>query len=225
MEIEGVEDFPEVAEKILQKAIFHIKEYRFRIIEIEFYWHKEPEHPDPYVHCHSLQFKKNVFYFHPKAHPYAGLDIAVGNGGILLRGIEDLSTGEITDGPSLLVNRILRELPTAKTDFQGKNIFKNEDLFLDFTGDFRKEIFHSPRIGLSEKEPFYAKKLYRFLTEPRKTKKGRIEVIFGMRNLSIERIIQLTGSPRASVFRYLQIFEGKLDPRTSSEKYCHYLVS
>lgn len=90
-----------------------------RLTEIELYYYS-PEHPDTFTHRTSEQSTSGVWYFHRagvngkyKGGTFKGLDISLGNGsdsygGILIRGLQNLQTGEIIKGPCRVVDYILR---------------------------------------------------------------------------------------------------------------------
>ncbi len=78
-------------------------------------------HPDPYTHGFGNQHKSDYWYLHSngkslKNGNYKGLDLTIGNegefsfGGILLRGIRNISGGDYINGPSKVVDRIIQDL-------------------------------------------------------------------------------------------------------------------
>ena len=106
----------------------------YRIVELEYYY-SSPEHPDPYVHLDSHQSHWMCWYFHRqngksyKGGTYKGLDITIGDigspiestksshsrskdvgggaGGLLIRSIVNIETGEVIQGPCKVVNELL----------------------------------------------------------------------------------------------------------------------
>jgi hypothetical protein len=99
---------------------------RYRLTEIEFYL-VGGVHDDVFTHQDKQQLTCCQWYFHRtgtqyRSGNYKGLDITFGTpsglgyiyvtgkdcyGGILVRGIQDVSTGKLFDGPCLSVNQIL----------------------------------------------------------------------------------------------------------------------
>lgn len=101
------------------------KNKRYRIVEIEFYL-VGGVHDDIFTHqdkqqltsCQWLTYNLRDLsdrYFHRTGNQYRsgnykGLDITFGKdcyGGILIRGLEDISTGKLYDGPCISVNQLL----------------------------------------------------------------------------------------------------------------------
>lgn len=106
-----------VVTKMLGDWDLFIADQPHSIIELEVYLHSDA-HPDPYTHGDEGQFSCGAWYFHRagksfKAGSFKGLDLACGsrsNGvhaGLLLRAVED-AAGNIVEGPSLLVDHILK---------------------------------------------------------------------------------------------------------------------
>jgi hypothetical protein len=96
---------------------------RFSLLEVELYLKGAP-HDDPFAHGQAIQFHPARWYFHKTGSGYReasrkGLDVTCGRegsfaGGVLLRAARDLATGELIEGPSLLVDAVLRELGHSK---------------------------------------------------------------------------------------------------------------
>ena len=80
-------------------------------MEIEIYYYSKG-HPDIFTHSDEIQLKRGCWYFHKKEGSFKGLDITFGDGasygGILLRAIESLDNSVYIEGPSKLVDEILR---------------------------------------------------------------------------------------------------------------------
>ncbi len=82
--------------------------------EVEFYL-KDADHPEPFAHAHPVQRDWGRWYFHRngssfRGGSFKGLDLALGDGtatvGVLLRSVVT-PDGELIDGPSRLVDRLL----------------------------------------------------------------------------------------------------------------------
>jgi hypothetical protein len=111
----------EVASDLMCRWDLWIGEHCHRILELEAYVHS-PMHADPYTHGDEGQRSCGVWYFHRqgttfKSGSFKGLDLACGDSatrtsaGLLIRSvIEEQASGtpELTEGPCLVVDRILR---------------------------------------------------------------------------------------------------------------------
>lgn len=101
----------------------------YRIVELEYYY-SSLSHPDPYVHLDPHQSFWLCWYFHRqngksyKGGTYKGLDISIGDigspidhpgkenkgaGGLLIRSIMNIETGEVIQGPCKVVNELLHQ--------------------------------------------------------------------------------------------------------------------
>ncbi|KAL0480550.1 hypothetical protein AKO1_006848 [Acrasis kona] len=200
------------------------KTTRFRICEIEYYLTTtgEPDiHEDPFSHCHPLQSKHGVWYFHQshgdsnndnyRGGSYKGMDFTFNienspstYGGILIRGVESISSNTYTDGPSKTVDTILKatgadsihDLISNKfahkdQDIQSISIEKQRSdypLYLEyFTHPVEKPIFSSSRVGMSLKQnnlhqprSRYVVKAYRHVINPHVIKKGKNQLVVTM---------------------------------------------
>lgn len=222
--------FDELARQLLTDCNLLITGQPHRIVEIEFYYHS-PDHPDPFTHRDPMQQEFGRWYFHRAGGTYRngsfkGLDLAIGNvdahGGILLRGLET-PDGKLVDGPSLLVNHLLTV--TGTEGIAALDAAINGRLAWDASSPLRLEavatddprrVFRSARVGLSLKRargntemPRFILRPYRYLTEPRRTAKGKLLLVLALytEGLDVDTIHQLTGCPRRSIVRYLQEFE------------------
>lgn len=137
-----------------------------RLVEIEIYCT-----PDPFVHKDEHQKYLECWYFHRhnsgqhRNGTFKGLDITFGHdnkyGGILVRSIQNVKTGEIIEGPCLVVNFILK---TLKCDSVGAlvNLSSNQPpkindpnfpLQIVVRPEFTNDVIYSgPRVGLSLKK-------------------------------------------------------------------------
>lgn len=116
------------------------KNKHYRIIELEFYL-IGGVHDDIFTHQDKQQLTSCQWYFHRTGNQYRsgnykGLDLTFGThslniiltlklgkdcyGGILIRAIEDISTGKLFDGPCISVNQLLASLSmTEVTEIVG----------------------------------------------------------------------------------------------------------
>ncbi|KAI9252841.1 hypothetical protein BDA99DRAFT_540836 [Phascolomyces articulosus] len=95
---------------------------RYTMLEIEAYLTAPNHgHADPYCHGHPRQKRAGYWFFHMagmsesfRGGSRKGVDITIGNpkhnsaGGMLIRAVLDQSTNKVVEGPSLLVDEILR---------------------------------------------------------------------------------------------------------------------
>jgi hypothetical protein len=222
--------FDEIADALLNRAVFRVANKSHRLIEIEFYWHG-PEHPDPFAHRDPVQVHCGRWYFHRTAGVYRsgsfkGLDLTFGDGtshgGILFRGLET-EDGTLIDGPSLLVDHLLKLTKAATVrvldSMIGTRLAWDESspvVLAEAPEPRARPLFRSGRVGLTLKNARnkpeatrYILRPYRYLTEPRKTAKGKPLMVLAMhaRGASVEEIYQATGCPRKSVQRYVADFE------------------
>ena len=221
-----------IANLLLNGVRLHAGDEPHRLIEVEAYYHSE-DHPDAFAHCDPIQLEQGRWYFHKtrgtyRSGSFKGLDISFGDGkahgGFLLRGLEK-PDGEIVDGPSLLVDHLLKKC--KKPDIATLDLVigdrpaweKESPLRLEAIATESRTIHTCARVGLSLKKlkptPPHAKfllKRYRFLTEPQGTAKGKVLLVLALHRdgLSPEAIRDLTGCPVGTVKRYVEDFaEGK----------------
>jgi hypothetical protein len=207
------DQFLNLADQILNKTILKANNTQFRICEIEMYLRND-SHPDEYVHKNIDQLAWEKFYFHKfsngtfKAGTFKGLDICLGDTetntyfGILIRSIQNINTGEFTEGSCNCVNKILEQFNVSNVKELFQNFFPNTnqidisnellglvelgelgeiDTSLEPTNHYvtNDKIFMSPRIGLSDKYPEYKTKLYRYaikINNIKKQKKSFVDV-------------------------------------------------
>lgn len=215
------EVFDMIAEEILNKYCLNIQGRKHRIIEIEFYLTTD-NHNDEYSHCDEMQKSFKKWYFHKngqtfKSGTYKGIDItfsSVGYGGILIRGLEDLESGEIIDGPSLTVDRILK-LCSANSIQDFVNEFNlcienKSKLYLSEIDLDKRQVYTSGRVGLTLKKHNanriqFVGKFYRYLSLPARTKKGKPYLISALyaQSFSQDKIIEISKSPKKTVESYI----------------------
>jgi len=168
----------------------------YQLIEIEFY-HKSSSHNDTFVHGDQEQLQNATWYYHRmrggyKEGTYKGMDITFGpnneHGGLLVRCIKDLSTGNLIEGPCLVVQEILKEHKLDKVsdlaklgDADTRNVLTNKYHSLVALQQPRTDsLLSSPRVGLkfnsrmaeSEFDPkfAYVLKPYRIIHGPSQPK-------------------------------------------------------
>ncbi|NJM09867.1 MAG: hypothetical protein HC883_02960, partial [Bdellovibrionaceae bacterium] len=204
--------FHEVADVLLNYSILKIKDQDYRICEIEFYVRSE-SHQDPYTHCHPEQLQFGGWYFHRtsqapnatyKGGNYKGVDLTLGDGenfaGVLIRRIECVASGHQFDGPSLVVDEILR-LYGVETISNLMALDHEPMQLVHCENSLSRQFFMSPRVGLNAKldqptESFihYMFMLFRYATGPRKTRKGKALLFLYQANLyGLERAIEDIG--------------------------------
>ncbi len=212
--------FVRIATTLLTASRLIVAGEPHRLTEVEVYYHG-PDHEDPFAHRNPVQERTGVWYFHRTGGSFKGVDLAFGRpgifAGVLLRGLQD-STGRFVDGPSLLVDHLLRKTGTTSgreldTIIAGRLAWDaSSPLHLVRCAEEVRPVYRAARVGLTLKRatpgdprPTFLAKDYRFLTEPRHTKKGKAQIVRGLHRagLSEERIRELTGSPLASIQRYV----------------------
>lgn len=226
----GAEEwFTQIAERLLNGSVLMVGNEPHRFVEVEFYYCGDG-HPDPFTHRDPVQLETGLWYFHRTAGVYRsgsfkGLDLTFGSGGahggVLIRGIE-APDGTLVDGPSLCVDHLLektRHRTVASLDdaIGGKVAWdSNNVLFLDGTAAQQRPLYRSARVGLSLKKakaasemPHYIMKTYRYLSEPRRTAKGRTYLVLALHDLgkTPDEIADLTGCTRSAIQRYIGDYE------------------
>jgi hypothetical protein len=222
--------FTRIAEQLLNGSQLVVARQPYRLVEIEFYyWSKA--HPDPFTHRDPIQFHIGHWYFHRthgvyRGGSFKGLDLTFGHrdasGGILIRGIET-PDGKRIDGPSLCMDHLLDATGAATVAELDRAIDKRlawEDgnpLTLETSDALEKRsLFRSPRFGLMLKKVAaraestrFVMLPYRYLTEPRHIKKGKLHLVLALhaQGIGIEEIQRLTNCPRRATQRYLADFE------------------
>lgn len=222
--------FTRIAERLLNGCRLIAGREPHRLVEIEFYYWSDA-HPDPFAHRDPIQFHIGRWYFHRthgtyRGGSFKGLDLTFGegqtSGGILIRGMV-AADGMLIDGPSLCVDRLLgaagAETVAALDRAVQPRLAWEEGNPLRLEATDREEelpLIRSPRVGLLLKKPGspmeptrFVMRPYRYLTEPRRTRKGKIHVVLALhaRGESADDIHRLTNSPRRAVERYIADFE------------------
>jgi hypothetical protein len=222
--------FTRIAQRMLNDVRLIVAGQAHRFVEIEFYyWSKT--HPDPFAHRDPIQYQIGHWYFHRthgvhRGGSFKGLDLTFGDGdssgGVLIRGLEKPDY-TLVDGPSLCVDYLLRAtgMATLAAFDRAANERlaweKGNPLFLARIKDpVRRPWLRSPRVGLSLKRVRSSSRStrflmlpYRYLSEPRRTKKGKIPLVLALhaQRGGSETIRGMTNCPRHTVERYVADFE------------------
>lgn len=184
--------FNKVAKLLLLQSNLIVANKAYELLDIEFYFYNEKIHPDPYSHsfqyASSVRKKQSVtgsWYFHrftgieKYTHTRRGLDITYGDGeiqrygGILIRAIKNIQENRIISGPSRVVGEIIlaandpRNLERIAFDMNAGVAFDPKQLLhiSPIKNPRTIPIFSSERFGLSDKDPGYRKKKYRFFVK------------------------------------------------------------
>ena len=258
-ESEYLPAFRSIADLVLNRVTLNIAGHPHRFTEVEFYFNGA-RHGDTFTHGDDMQRELGRWYFHRTAGEYRGgtykgLDIAFGRSdapaGILIRGVERLDgSNTLLDGPCMCVDHILSLTAQPSIASLVATFDRSTDapesgtspLFItvDATPRASQTVYSCPRVGLSLKRGASAARVrylsapYRFLTEPARIKKGRLNLVVGLhaQGVSAAEIAKLTGSASSQVSRYIEQYEsGKaLDPQTfrrdlSSEETCQVFAA
>lgn len=222
--------FATIARRLLGPTRLRAGDELLRFTEIEFYYHG-PEHPDVFAHRDPVQIHTGRWYFHRTRGEYRGgsfkgLDLAFGFGsahaGILLRGVER-PDGTLIDGPSLFVDHLLKKtgFPTVAAldaDINSRLAWeKGNTLSLEtLSEEATPEMLVTSRVGLSLKRQGvradalrFILRRYRFLTEPLRIKKGKVQMVLALHadGVKPEEIRLRTGAPAKSVASHIAAFE------------------
>ncbi len=223
--------FSAVAARLLNGTRLVVGGEALRLAEVEFYYFSA-EHPDVFAHRDPIQMECGRWYFHRTGGVYRGgsfkgLDLTFGDGaargGILIRGVDRQDDRRI-DGPSLCVDHFLdatgaegvAALDRAVAGRVGWDPGNPLRLVEGAEGEMRT-VYHSARVGLSLKRarknaaepPRYLMRPYRYLTEPRRTAKGKAQLVLTLHaeGIAPEEIHKLTACPKNTVARYVADFE------------------
>jgi hypothetical protein len=222
--------FDRIAAELMNRSNLVVNGEPHRLVEVEFYYHGAG-HPDPFAHRDPLQLESGRRYFHRtggvyRSGSFKGLDLTFGDGtnhgGVLIRGIET-PAGQLIDGPSLCVDHLLSRTG-AKSVAALDQLIGGRQAW-DATSPLaltpavpahQAQLLRSSRVGLSLKKaaaasemPRFILRPYRYLSEPRRTAKGKLNLVLTLHahGTPADEIPALTGSPRASVRRYVEEFE------------------
>jgi len=219
----------QIAEHLLDRARLLVAGDPYRIVEIEFYYCGHG-HMDPFTHRDSVQLELGRWYFHRTGKSYRngsfkGLDLTFGDGasfgGILIRCVE-APDGTLIDGPSLCVDHFLARVGVCSVadlaeTVSGRAAWERETaLALVEVPSTGAQIIRTARVGLSLRRAGNSAELtryimqpYRFLTEPRRVKKGKPYLVLALHAQGHDpvRIRQITGCPRKNIERYIEDFK------------------
>lgn len=223
--------FLDIAGRLLGGCRLVVAGVPHRLTEVEFYYHGGT-HRDPFAHREPVQRHLGRWYFH-RSHgvlrggSFKGLDLTFAGpeafGGILLRGIEQ-EGGALIDGPSRSVDHLLHltgQPTVAALDaaLDGQTAWDAEmPLYLRWLDDPppAPPPLATARVGLSlrrfrdsEEAVRFLGQRYRFLSEPRRIRKGKLQTVVALHldGLDPTAIAARTGTPRAALLRYLADFE------------------
>jgi hypothetical protein len=227
--------FTAIAARLLDGCRLMVAGQPHRFVEVEFYYCGEG-HPDKFTHRDPLQRESGRWYFHRtrgvyRGGSFKGFDLTFGDGtafgGVLIRGLE-ASDGSLIDGPSLCVDHLLRttgHATIAPLDqaIGGRAAWEEGNpLCLEEAAPSGRRLYRSGRVGLSLKKakppsdlPRYILRPYRYLTEPRRTAKGKPYLVLALyaQGVAPDDIPGLTGCPVKAVQRYIEDFEtGRREP-------------
>jgi len=211
----------------------------FRLVEVEAYLKCE-SHKDVFTHGDELQLQTTGhWYFHRqgktyKGGSYMGLDVTFGSpgkctGGILIRGVIELETGIITEGPCNVVRKIL-ELTKAKnivslvdSEIFTFNAFNGGVLKLEKAKEPRNhQIIRSPRYGLTLKKDAKEREKwlmapYRFQTAPKLLKKQKnlvsLSIWKSQPGISSEDLKKITGITERNNAKNVEVFKAGLSQK------------
>lgn len=165
------DNFDQVADHLINNLVLVVDHKYYRFLELEFYLYNS-EHPDLFCHNNEMQLTLGKWYFHRstksanssyRSGTYKGLDLTFGSnnfkgqkqyGGILIRSLKSLDTGEVIEGPCRCVNHILKDLNIQDIETLASNIdLKITTIDSLYIGSYLnlKQLFYvkGPRVGLS----------------------------------------------------------------------------
>lgn len=193
-------------------------------------------HPDTFTHGGELQINTaGHWYFHKagdnyKGGTYKGLDLTFGPcgvaGGVLLRYMENVSTGQLIEGPCKVVDIILLDNGMAsiaslvgQTEFEFCGGIINPYLYMRMTKTLRSErsIFKSPRVGLTLKKPDTLKpsfimKPLRFTSLAQKITKQKSTIVLALihEGRSETEIAAISGLTFGRVSKYISSYQANI---------------
>eukprot|EP01116_Phalansterium_solitarium_P020353 TRINITY_DN5987_c0_g1_i1.p1 TRINITY_DN5987_c0_g1~~TRINITY_DN5987_c0_g1_i1.p1 ORF type:complete len:324 (+),score=100.14 TRINITY_DN5987_c0_g1_i1:46-1017(+) len=230
--------FVRIADYLINQVTLVAGGQQHQIVELEFYWTSDA-HRDPFTHGNEIQRQTGVWYFHRmgsgyKGGSYKGLDVAIGRddknvGGVLLRSLRLLPEGTIVNGPSLVVDHLLK-LCGADTIASLMDVRLKGDISVEQGGGrplflvpiapgsrAPVPVHRSARFGLNmskkdvapEVQQRFIFKLYRFVAYPDKIPKGRphLNVALHHSGLSAEEIIKISGGTKAGLENVIKAYK------------------
>jgi hypothetical protein len=169
---------------------------------------------------------------------FKGLDLTFGDehtyAGMLIRGIETMdSPRTLLDGPCVCVDHLLSlvghpSVASFVASYDGDvNEKPGSPSYLRLSEAHDRSLFRSARVGLSLVRGATRSRVkfivapYRFLTEPARIKKGRVQLVCSMhaQGERAETIARITGCPLRRVQRCIEQYElGRLRDPAQYEK-------
>jgi hypothetical protein len=216
--------FVAIAALMLDRTAVVIGRRRYRFTEVELYFHGHA-HPDPFAHRDPIQRELGRWYFHRsggtyRGGSYKGVDVTFGTGdgstgGILVRGLAALDDDELVDGPSLVVDHMLKLTAHASVAELAGAWAGSVDRQLELVAPRGGDVFATARVGLTLRKGATAERVsflarpYRFLTEPARIRKGRPHLVVALhrQGRAPDDIAAITRCRRAVVDAYIAAFE------------------
>lgn len=219
-----------IAQLALTRTTWMIAGRAHRFTEVEFYV-TTARHDDPFTHGDPMQREFARWYHHRsgrqfRSGTYKGLDLTFGRddafAAMLVRGIESIDApSKRVDGPCLCVDHALAltKHPSVASFVESYDRAVDERVgspsCLVVSDERAVQVHRSARVGLTLKRGATEARMrflaapYRFLTEPTRIKKGRVQLVCAMhaRGERVEAIAARTGSRAAVVQRYIAQFE------------------
>eukprot|EP00727_Mastigamoeba_balamuthi_P001984 m51a1_g11783 hypothetical protein (349) ;mRNA; f:294618-295737 len=236
------EHFARIALELMSGWTVYIAGVPHRLTEVEFYLNGGA-HPDIFTHGDEMQKTHAHWYFHRTGGKYRGgtfkgMDITFAReelfGGILVRGLQKLDPPTVfLDGPCVCVDHILKltkmgsiaELVEAEGTTEAWKTREGRLLYLERSEAPRSVApVATPRVGLTlkdwkEAKDRYVMRQYRFVTNPRDTKKGKHHIVLAMRRAGKDAasVAAATGTSSANVAKYWELAaSGRKRKSTSS---------
>ena len=209
-----------IAAYLLHDVTIQAGDARFGIREVEMYAKLENVYEDRFTHCDAQQGFPGTWYFHKKGGTYKagsfkGLDITFGNSkvgvwcGGLIRTIQNLTTNEEIEGPSLTVDAILAATKKANIASLVGGTDRHLVVSESFSGAAsggelspllkllsvpssatRVQVLRAPRVGLvprSDDDLLFAGRLLRFFPFGTRLKKQRSGIVAALLVDGMER--------------------------------------
>ena len=224
-----IDVFANVA-RVLLASRLRVNDRSVDLCEIEFYLHGD-DHPDPFVHRDPMQRSFGRWYFHRVGENYRGgtfkgLDITFGSdgyyGGVLIRSLRT-PEGCLINGSSLCVDylpastghRSVSSLATMLSRYSVDASISALSLAC-VDGRDQASIWQTPRVGLSLARAAHCPQMldyiarpYRFLSDPRGIRKGRVQLVVALHARGVDRqqIVDLVGVPPRTVDAYVSAYE------------------
>lgn len=197
--------FSRIADQLLNRSMWLIAGEPHRLLDIEFYY-QSPDHFDPFAHADPIQAEVGRWYFHRsygvyRGGSFKGIDVTFGGdparGGILIRGIST-PQGKVIDGPSLVVDHILRVTKCSRVaDLDAalatRRVWdRDAPLSIRSSQDLGLSPLICARVGLSMRRAQlpgswadYLLKPYRFLSDPVSIRKGKSHMVIALHRAKV----------------------------------------